>query len=204
MVTWESIFPTPLMRASNGGSFADDEQKFFKKMQATPHKNVANLRSANTRILDAPEMQRIRSFIEEHINQYGWKVISASPTHEFYITQSWLNFTKPGESHHRHTHTNSLISGVLYIAAKKEMDSICFYRDSASQRQILATNDLLNSYNTSSECISVGTGDLLLFPSNLTHGVSQTTGEHTRISLAFNTFVRGEIGSEDRLNRLCL
>jgi putative tricarboxylic transport membrane protein len=34
MVTWESMSPTPLMQASNGGRFADDEQKFFKKMQA--------------------------------------------------------------------------------------------------------------------------------------------------------------------------
>jgi uncharacterized protein (TIGR02466 family) len=204
MVTWESLFPTPLMRANNGGKFAEPEHGFFTKMQAALHRNVANLRSANTHILDAPEMQRIRSFIEEHINQYAWKVISANPNHEFYITQSWLNFTKPGESHHRHTHTNSLISGVLYIAAKKEMDSICFYRDSASQRQVLASNDQLNAYNTSSVCIGVSAGDLLLFPSNLTHGVNQTTGEHTRISLAFNTFVRGELGSEDRLNRLCL
>jgi hypothetical protein len=34
--------------------------------------------------------------------------------------------------------------------------------------------------------------------------VDQTVGEHLRVSLSFNTFVRGELGSDDRLNGLRL
>lgn len=204
MVTWESIFPTPVMRSNVGRSFTSDEQKFFKKMQAAPHANVSNVRSANTKVLDAPEMQSLRSSVMEHVNQYAWKVISANPRHEFYITQSWLNYTQKGQSHHRHMHTNSLISGVLYIQAKKEVDAICFHRHSASQIQILVGDDQLNAYNAPTECFDVGVGDLVLFPSNLTHSVEQTTGDHTRVSLAFNAFVRGELGSEERLNSLSI
>ena len=40
----------------------------------------------------------------------------------------------------------------------------------------------------------MGTGDLVLFPSSLTHMVETVQGEATRISLSFNTFPVGSIG----------
>ena len=202
MVTWEAIFPTPVMRTNIGRTFTEEENRFFEGMRASPHPNVYNVRSLDTHVLDAPEMRSIRSFVSNCINEYAKKIISSSPRLEFYITQSWLNYTQKGEAHHRHAHTNSLISGVLYVNARKELDGICFYRNSAAQLSV--TEDELNWYNAPSWCFSVGVGDVVLFPSNLSHGVEQTTGEHTRISLAFNAFVRGEIGSEERLNRLTI
>jgi uncharacterized protein (TIGR02466 family) len=143
-------------------------------------------------------MQSLRLVAAEHINQYAWKVISSHPRHAFYITQSWVNFTEPGELHHRHMHTNSLISGVLYIQVKPEVDRICFYRNSPAQ--ILVSHDQLSPYSSPSICYSVDVGDLILFPSALVHDVERTTGAHTRISLAFNAFVKGELGSEELLN----
>lgn len=202
MVTWEAIFPTPIMRTNIGRNFTDAENAFFEKMRASPHPNVYNVRSVDTHVLEAPEMREIREFAVERINEYARKVVSADPKLEFYITQSWLNYTQKGEAHHRHVHTNSLISGVLYVNAKKEVDGICFYRD--TRAQLLVTEEDPNWYNAASWCFSVGIGDVVLFPSNLSHGVEQTTGDHTRISLAFNAFVRGEIGSEEHLNRLTI
>ena len=200
MITWESIFPTPVMRSNIGRNFTDEERNFFQKKQAAPHANASNIRSADTHVLDAPEMRSIRSVVLEHVNQFGWKVISAHPRHEFYITQSWVNFTEPGQFHHRHFHTNSLISGGLYIQVKKEMDRISFYRNSYSQ--ILVTDDQPNPYTEPAHRFSVDVGDLVLFPSSLVHEVERTGGTHTRISLAFNAFVKGELGTEVRLNAL--
>lgn len=200
MVTWEAIFPTPIMRTSIGRDFTDEEAAFFERMRGAPHPNVYNVRSVDTHVLDAPEMRSIRSFAAERINDYARKIISSDPKLEFYITQSWLNYTQKGEAHHRHVHTNSLISGVLYVNAKKECDGICFYRNSGAQ--ISVSDEYVNWYNAPSWCLGVGIGDVVLFPSSLSHGVEQTTGEHTRISLAFNAFVRGNIGSENLLNSL--
>lgn len=202
MITWESIFPTPVMRSNIGRDFSDAEQAFFEKLRAAPHPNIANNRSADTHVLDAPEMRSIREILEEHINQFAWKVISADPKFTFYITQSWLNYTKKGQHHHRHMHTNSLISGTLYIQAHRKVDSICFHRQSASQQQILVESEQLNEYNTPVMSYSVGAGDLIFFPSNVLHSVDAVDDDRTRVSLAFNTFVRGELGSEERLNSL--
>ena len=44
-----------------------------------------------------------------------------------YITQSWLNYTRANQFHHRHEHPNSFVSGVLYINADKATDRINFY-----------------------------------------------------------------------------
>ena len=146
--------------------------------------NHTNFRSADTHVLDMPEMQSIRSTVMDRVYQFAWKVISAHPKHAFYITQSWVNFTKPGQSHYRHMHTNSLISGVLYVQTKREVDRIDFYR--VSTAQIFVSFDHVNNFNALSMSYIPNVGDLILFPSALMHGVGPTTGTHTRISLAFN------------------
>ncbi len=200
--TWETLFPTPILRSNIGRAFTHDEQRFLKQLQTASRPNVANSRTTNTYILDAPEMRSLRTIVQDHVNQFAWKVISSRPEHEFYITQSWVNFTRKGESHHRHYHTNSLISGSLYVQVDKQVDSICFYRNSFAQ--LLVSDSELNTFNAPSECLPVDVGDLILFPSSLVHDVRQTAGAHTRISLAFNAFIKGELGSEPSFNRLTI
>ena len=45
---------------------------------------------------------------------------------------------------------------------------------------------------------------IILFPSWLMHEVRAKEGDNERISLAFNTFIKGDIGDERVLNRLIL
>ena len=51
-----------------------------------------------------------------------------------------------------------------------------------------------NPFNSVEVFFPVGSGDFVLFPSDLTHGVNNTSGDHTRISLAFNSYFSGKIG----------
>jgi uncharacterized protein (TIGR02466 family) len=200
MVTWDSIFPTPVMRSNIGRKFTDVELKFVEAQWASARPNLTNFRSGDTQVLEASEMQALRAAVLEHVKVFAQKVISPDPKHTFYLTQSWFAFTQPGQSHFRHRHANSLISGTLYIYAKKEVDSICFYRDTAAQ--ILVSDECSSPYNSRMHRVSVDVGDLVLFPSTLLHEVEATTGGHIRVSLAFNVFVKGELGSEQRLDRL--
>jgi uncharacterized protein (TIGR02466 family) len=202
MTNWEAIFPTPILRTNIDRAFTEKELKFFRDAQDKACANVLNSRSMDTNVLDAAEMRPVRSFIDEHVKQFCRKTISISEKLEFYVTQSWVNFTRPGQAHHRHFHTNSLVSGVLYINAVREIDKIWFHRPPASG--ICVGNPDSNWYTADSWFFSVGTGDLVLFPSSLTHGVEETTGQHVRASLSFNTFVKGEIGERDKLNGLKL
>jgi len=202
MTTWEAIFPTPVLRSNIGREFTEKELAFFRQAQDSTYPNLENKRSANTQVLDAPELRPLRSIIDEHVQQFARKVVTTNAKLKFYVTQSWINYTQPGQSHHKHFHTNSLISGVLYVNALKEMDKLYFYRTPPAG--ISVGNKEQNWYTSDSWFFAVGTGDLILFPSSITHGVEQVTGNYVRVSLSFNTFVAGEIGDKESLNSLKL
>lgn len=202
LTSWEAIFPTPVLRTNIGREFTEREFDYFRRVRQQTCPNVDNARSIDTHVLDSVELRPLRSIIEPHVQDFCRKTITTSGKVKFFITQSWINYTLKGQSHHRHCHTNSLVSGVLYISAVKEVDRICFYRPPVTG--IAVDNDNRNWYNADSWAFNVGVGDMLLFPSSLSHGVERTVGEHTRISLSFNVFLKGQLGSDDRLNGLAL
>ena len=43
-----------------------------------------------------------------------------------------------------------------------------------------------------------------MFPSSLTHGVDTTEGDDTRISLVFNVFIKGTLGTYSSATELIL
>jgi uncharacterized protein (TIGR02466 family) len=111
-----------------------------------------------------------------------------------------VNYTKPGEYHHKHAHPNSFISGVFYIQSDAEKDKIYFYKDGYQQIKVPAAD--WNEWNSESWWFEAVTGKLILFPSSLTHMVETVQSEQTRISLSFNTFLSGYIGDENDLTGL--
>jgi ectoine hydroxylase-related dioxygenase (phytanoyl-CoA dioxygenase family) len=52
--------------------------------------------------------------------------------------------------------------------------------------------------------LPLNSGELILFPSNLTHSVPENKADLPRISLAFNTFAKNSLGSIDSLTYLPL
>jgi uncharacterized protein (TIGR02466 family) len=145
-------------------------------------------------------MADLKSFIQFYINHFMESIESPYNPVEAYVTQSWLNYTQPGEFHHKHEHPNSYLSGVLYINADPEKDKIYFYK--SGYKRIMLPTERFNPFNSESWWFSVGTCDMVIFPSYLTHMVEQTESKDTRISLSFNTFLKGYIGAEESLTSL--
>jgi uncharacterized protein (TIGR02466 family) len=163
----------------------------------------SNIYSIDNSILS--RLHKLKKFIEEHIKLYVKEVISPEEELEFYITQSWLNIIKPGQRHNRHWHSNSILSGVFYIKCVEE-DKIYFHDPSIQIKDRIAFSPKeFNLWNSSSWFISIKTNDLLIFPSWLEHSVDKNinaTGD--RISISFNIFVRGILGSTAATNKLIL
>ena len=61
-----------------------------------------------------------------------------------------------------------------------------------------------NIWNSETWWFSVKTGDIIMFPSSLNHMVETKQGDNTRISLAFNVFIKGTIGDNKQLTELIL
>jgi uncharacterized protein (TIGR02466 family) len=153
-------------------------------------------------MLQSVEMTEIREFVETAMLDYFKSVYAPKFDVTPYITQSWANFTEKGQYHHKHAHPNSIISGVFYPQADRESDKIYFYKDGYERIKLPAGE--YNPYNSESWWYETGTGDLIIFPSNLTHMVQTKQGDGTRISISFNTFVKGYIGSDESLTGLHL
>ena len=168
------------------------------------HKNVSNFTSNNSDIFNG-KLKKIKQFCEQQIKTYVKEVINPKEELDFYITQSWLNTTKPGEYHHKHSHSNSIISGVFYISTEED-DKIYF------EDPNITVNDLIsferkefNLWNATNWCFPSITNELMLFPSWLNHMVLPNPKATTnRISLSFNTFVSGIIGNKEGLTELIL
>jgi len=194
------LFPTPAAFSKLPRKFTDAEIAFVEKCSQNVVKNSGNTTSIDRYVLNEPAMAGLREFIQFQINYFMENIEVPYNPVEAYITQSWLNFTKPGEYHHKHEHPNSYLSGVLYINADPDKDKIYFYKSGYSRITLPAKE--YNTFNSHSWWFNVGTCDLVIFPSYLTHMVEQTKSADTRISLSFNTFLKGYIGEENSLTAL--
>ena len=199
---FELLFPTPVMFNSIGRDFTKEELAYIESHSTATNRNVGNVTSNNNYILNEPEMADLNKFITKQLNEYVKRVYKPKFPAEVFVTQSWLNWTKKGEFHHKHEHPNSFISGVFYVNAIKNEDMIKFYKDFLPMYQI--NHNQPNNYNSGDVTILVETGDLVLFPSNFQHNVPPTTSKETRISISFNTFIRGNLGDEDSSTALYL
>lgn len=193
----ENLFPIPIGFFKYDGEVDTD---FLANQPQRP--NEGNTTSEDKYLLKQKKLLNLRQFIEKSLHEYFMATFCPKNDTHLKITQSWLNWTKPGQFHHKHAHPNSLISGCYYVNAHKNSDKIFFYRD--GYQQIKFPPAEWNAYNSESWWYPVGTGDLVLFPSSLTHMVQPVEGEDTRISLAFNTFPIGVIGDENELTALQL
>ena len=189
----ENLFPLPVGFFNYSGKIDIDIDQLQRP-------NEGNTSSVDRYVLKkSPDLM---TFIEKSLHTYLMSTICPKNDVRLRITQSWLNWTKPGQYHHKHAHPNSLISGCYYVKANKETDKIFFYRD--GYQQIKFPPIAWNAYNSESWWYSIGTNDLIFFPSHLNHMVQPVGGEDTRISLAFNTFPIGHIGDESELTALYL
>ena len=203
--TLNGLFPTPLYstkRDMNTSSLENNDIEDIIKEGM--NKNQGNSSSTNNYIFNE-KLKKIKQFCEQQIKIYVEQVISPKEKLNFYITQSWLNVTNPGGYHHTHSHSNSLISGVFYIS-NEEDDRIIFEHPNRKLLEMTSfefeTSNVWNTYVVTSPC---ETNTLLLFPSWLNHTVAPNEkATKDRISISFNTFVKGTLGNNSALSELIL
>lgn len=196
------IFPTPIYISKLNRELTNKELSFIDKTKLDVYNNQGNTTSNNNNILNNITFKNLKEELYLRIKDYFEKVISPASNITPFITQSWLNFTETNQYHHKHSHPNSLVSGVFYINCNKEHDKIKFFNDKYQTIKPEIKN--WNLYNSESWWFSVNTGDIILFPSSLTHMVENKQGDNTRISLAFNVFIKGTVGNNKQLTELIL
>lgn len=198
----QNLFPTPVYISMLNRKLNKKELSFIDKIKSDTYKNEGNTTSNNNYILKEKEFSKLKLDLDLIVQDYFNRIVSPKNNIEPYITQSWLNYTNKNEYHHMHAHPNSLISGVFYINSNDKFDKIKFFKQQYEMIQLEAKE--WNIWNSKSWWFPVKTGDIMLFPSSLTHMVENKQGDNTRISLAFNVFIKGTIGNNKDLTELIL
>ena len=197
-----NLFAVPVYKASLGRGFTAAEQACFQEQMRDPALAISNHSSRNKNVLASQAMLPLRALIQEHLDSYFKLVYSTANEVSLAITQSWLSRTRKGESHHAHSHPNSVVSGVVYIRLA-DQDGINFYRnDDQNWYELIPAEQ--NYYNAHNVFMPVEEGSIILFPSHIKHGVREVSSEVERLSLAFNTFFTGTLGRGDHANSLTI
>ena len=142
-----------------------------------------NTYSHTTGLEELPEMAEfvdyIKNVCEEYLLLLGYQSYDIKPN----IFASEMH---KGDSHSRHAHPNSTLSGVFYLDMPQGSSDIVFYdpRPFRDVKSLPRTEE--NIINASAAICSPENGMLLIWESWLNHEVLANQSETGRITLVFN------------------
>ena len=191
------LFAVPLYYSKNGIDLLNGNLLCIDTLEFIKTKTKTNSVSKDTNVLAKPEFQQYKDICEMHLKQFVDTVLQSTQT--FYITNSWIAKSDPGEEHSIHHHPNSIISGVLYLQSSEDCGKINFHHKSPFKHEFSFNYDLknYNQFNSDMWSYSPLTGDMIIFPSWLRHSVNKNQSNSSRIILGFNAFVKGTFGSNE-------
>jgi uncharacterized protein (TIGR02466 family) len=191
------LFSQPVLTVDSEKSKLVDLVSYCENVLEYRPNAGGNFTSLNTSILDLNEFKDAKDLIDKAIDVYTKEVMGwTNEGLDFFITQSWVNKNPKGTGHHEHFHLNAVLSGVLYLQTI-ENDAISFV--SSNKPFFNFYPSFSNIWNSERFNIETKDNRVVLFPSGMLHSVPAHNSDNNRISLAFNVFVKGKIGSKENL-----
>jgi len=187
----ENLFPTGIYKSKVNYTLSVKEKKCIENLQFNQGSNDT-FSDYNYFFLNNPVFSKLKKQLQVHLNTYTKDVFKYDC--EVYISSSWLNLNPPGTGHHLHNHTNSVFSGVYYITLPSGSPFLNFH--SPINHMFFFNPTEYNDYNSNCVTLHLEEKDVVIFPSTLYHEVLKNNTSQNRLSIAFNTFVRGYIGEK--------
>tara|TARA_R110000823_G_C15868025_1_gene493881 strand:+ start:39 stop:647 length:609 start_codon:yes stop_codon:yes gene_type:complete len=185
------LFSVPVCISSEVYNMSSVEFNFIKNLKKI--KNIKNFITENRYILNFPELSNLKKWIQKNIDIYFFEFLKIKDVDEIYITQSWSNITQYKQSHQYHKHANSVISGVMHF---DDDDAKLNFFSNKNIFPLDFNYKERTMYNSERWSWPTKKYSLFLFPSTLNHSVDTQEINRDRISLSFNTWVRGTVGNE--------
>jgi uncharacterized protein (TIGR02466 family) len=196
------LFPKPLYKSKIDVGLDDEAIDFIINQEM--YENPSNAISINKNLLESPLLEKLNESIHLHLNIFLKEIMGAIDC-EAYITQSWSLINMPGQGMHEHSHSNSLISGSYYFTDMPEPGAdMVFNRYTGNQSRLKLNLDeeKTSYYNMMNMNVQMEKNDLFLFPSDVSHSIEKNSSNQPRYSIAFNSFVKGQLGQYDHANLL--
>ena len=192
------LFPTVVMSFNLNRDLYQRENEIIERELKNTGRNEGNWTSRADQVFEEDGMQNLSADIMKMAYIYFDHVFKSKNTPEFYYVQSWLNVTHSGEFHHAHCHTNSFLSGCYYYKAE-EGDCVRFHNLAEQNKMLYFPPKENTKYNARTRLVPIKSGDVVIWKSELHHDVPRLEKERQspRISLAFNIFLKGNIGEPE-------
>ena len=190
-MTGVPLFPTGLVKQYHTPKpFIDnlDLSKFtFEKF-----KGQTKLRTEKfNNILLQPEFKEIRVWVENCAKDFLDNVLQME-YEEFFLTESWLNISGKGGYQKVHNHSNSIISGTLYLKSEENHPPLEFKKQKMEFEPFISLTEHYKKGNPNTAntlAFPCTQNSMFVFNSYLYHGHSASQIESERIGLAWNGLV---------------
>ena len=190
-MTGVPLFPTGLVKQYHTPKpFIDnlDLSKFtFEKF-----KGQTKLRTEKfNNILLQPEFQEIRVWVENCAKDFLDNVFQME-YEEFFLTESWLNISGKGGYQKVHNHSNSIISGTLYLKSEENHPPLEFKKQKMEFEPFISLTEHYKKGNPNTAntlAFPCTQNSMFVFNSYLYHGHGASQIESERIGLAWNGLV---------------
>lgn len=191
------LFPTPLfMGQLKDMSLCDDLEKKILKMRDDKEGNFEAGNFITDDFLNAPG-RGFEKFSEIVLNEADGVLnfLTVKRTHH-YISGMWANVTNPNHRHPVHIHPNTLLSGILYLRTPDKCGGTVFTDPRPAARVFEPSYERMFEFNAGLYRNPPKRGQMLIWPSWLTHGVERgfcDNEKEERIVIAFNVMMLGTI-----------
>lgn len=191
----------PIYKHCSNTILTSKELEFLQNTEKHEHSKSSVQLSKDTSILKNNQLKRLKDIMWESFTDYVENVLEIK--NQFYICTSWATFQKKGAKHHSHLHSNCIFSTILY--AQADNSSIDFFVDRSIVQQGFHFNYNVTKYNyfNSQEWnLPVSIGDIVTFPGDLRHASPIHNSDIDRIIVGASYFIKGDIGSDIKYNKI--
>lgn len=165
-------------------------------------------KTKNIFILNNKKIKKLNNEIKNHLNIYLYNQLKIKDNIKFKMLNSWCIKHIKDDWAQKHSHSNSFLSGIVYLKTNKNSGNLIFYKNVYWQNIFYKSVDIefkeYTETNSDIWSITPKNGDIILFPSFLEHSVTYNKSKEDRYSCAFNFYPQGEFGNKNSLNNLNL
>ena len=193
----ESIFPTPVgyYRYERNAELKDAVRSLLKDKQPGYNENDPRLvhfwQDGGEHFLienkDVPEVIDFRKFLEEAHQHFITNVTKLKSCGEVIITDAWINIAQNGAAQDVHNHANTLYVGSHYLHVERGAGDLLLLNPAQmpSKPYITCTPTEHSAYNVNDHVVTPEEGVLVLWPGNLAHVTTPSSGRRISISMNF-------------------
>jgi len=185
------LFPTGMVQLYNAPkSFMNNLDLSLFEFEQFDGQTKLRTRKFNNLLLH-PKFKEVKEWVQKCAEDFLTNVLQIE-YEEFFFTESWLNISGKGGYQKIHNHSNSIISGTLYLKSEKDHPPLEFKKQKMEFEPFISLTEHYKkgNPNTASTLGFPCTQDtMLVFNSHLYHGHDASQVESERIGLSWNGLV---------------